>query len=217
MSVLKFVAHSELVLRIASQRGWLPAARYTNLRDVRTCDRLGFLDIEWRNYSFPAHLAAARSTQPLVTVARDIERSDELPRALDQAQELARHATYVVVVPKDPSLADGLAQLIPPHLLVGYSVPSRYGATRLSPAAFSGRRVHLLGGRPDTQRRLADVLEVVSIDCNRFTLDARYGDYFDGQRFRPHPRGGYRRCLRDSVRNIDTLWKRYSVAQPLEV
>ena len=78
MSVLKFVAHSRLVLTIASKRGWLPAARYTNLRDVRTFDRLGFLDIEWRNYSFSAHRAAVRSTQPFVTVARDIERSDQL-------------------------------------------------------------------------------------------------------------------------------------------
>ena len=215
MSVLKFVAHSRLVLTIAIRRGWLPAARYTNLRDVRWCDRLGFLDIEWRSYSFRAHLTAVRSTRPLVTVARDVECSHQLPMVLDQAEELAQYADYVVVVPKDPSLARCLREVIPKRFLLGYSVPTRYGATSLQPAAFSGRRVPLLGGRPDAQRRLADLLNVVSIDCNRFTLDARYGDYFDGEGFRPHPRGGYRRCLADSVRNIDKLWRCYTVASPL--
>ena len=55
--VLKFVVHSHRVLRIARRYGWLPGARYTNLRDVRKCDRVGFLDIEWRNYSFERRLS----------------------------------------------------------------------------------------------------------------------------------------------------------------
>ena len=53
------------------------------------------------------------------------------------------------------------------------------------------RPVHLLGGRPDVQRRLAELMPVFSIDTNRFTLDAAFGDYFDGEMFRPHPIGGY--------------------------
>jgi catechol 2,3-dioxygenase-like lactoylglutathione lyase family enzyme len=72
------------------------------------------------------------------------------------------------------------------------------------------RPVHLLGGRPDVQRRLAELMPVVSMDCNRFTLDAAYGDYFDGETFRPHPVGGYDRCLRDSIKNINKLWRGYT-------
>ena len=52
---------------------------------------------------------------------------------------------------------------------------------------------------------------MVSMDCNRFTLDAAFGDYFDGETFRPHPRGGYRRCLRESLRNINALWDDYQL------
>jgi hypothetical protein len=77
------------------------------------------------------------------------------------------------------------------------------------PHVFKGR-VHLLGGRPDVQRRLADAMNVVSVDCNRFTLDAAFGDYFDGEKFRPHPKGGYHRCLRDSILNINRLWETYN-------
>jgi hypothetical protein len=64
-----------------------------------------------------------------------------------------------------------------------------------------------LGRRPDLQRKLANDANVVSIDCNRLTIDAAYGDYFDGEGFKPHPIGGYERCLEASIANITTLWQ----------
>lgn len=206
--VLKFVTHSATVLRIAVAHGWLPGARYTNLRDVRKFAQLGFLDIDWKRYDFARHLEAARATRPLMTVARDIECRRELRRTIDQAFKLLEFARYVVVVPKDPMLERRLNESIPVEFVLGFSVPTRYGGTKLSPAAFR-RPVHLLGGRPDVQRKLADLMPVFSIDANRFTLDAAFGDYFDGEIFRPHPVGGYRACLSDSVKNITALWSTY--------
>lgn len=217
MSILKFVAHSRFVQSLAFRHGWLPAARYTNLRDVRSFERLGFLDIEWTNYNYKNHLFAARSMKPLITVARDIEYRKQLPYVLEQADELALYARYVIIVPKDPSMADCLPDIIPDRYLLGYSVPSKYGSTSLPLKSFFGRAIHLLGGRPDTQRNIANILNVVSLDCNRFTLDARYGDFFDGERFRPHPLGGYDRCLSDSMTNIESIWKSYKVYKPLEM
>jgi hypothetical protein len=119
-----------------------------------------------------------------------------------------------VLVPKDPLLASRFAEL-PKEFLLGYSVPSRYGATRISPEAFD-RPVHLLGGRPDIQRRLAHQMPVFSIDANRFTLDAAFGDYFDGETFRPHPEGGYHKCLTDSVKNITALWTNYRASGEMD-
>jgi len=208
--VFKFVAHSSTVGKIAIREGWLPGARYTNLRDVRRFDRVGFLDIDWRNYQFGAHLKAVRVARPAMTVARDLVRARDLSRVLDEALQLSEYAGLVVVVPKAPRLAERL-DVIPDAFILGFSVPTRYGATSLPTSAFRSRPVHLLGGRPDVQRRLGDDLHVVSMDCNRFTLDAAFGDYFDGETFRPHPRGGYRRCLRESVRNINALWDDYKL------
>lgn len=207
--VHRFVAHSRTVLTIALQHGWRSGARYTNLRDVRHLEDLGFLDIDWRNYSFERHIDAARNFKPVMTVARDITDIRKLDKVLHEAATLSRHSRYVVVVPKDPKLQNRMQKLIPPEFVLGYSVPTKYGATLLPPEAFRGRRVHLLGGRPDVQRRLASVMNVISVDCNRFTLDAAFGDYFDGETFRPHPKGGYKRCLRDSIRNINKLWETY--------
>src|SRR5260370_7277339 len=178
MSVIKVVADSYTVLKIAANFGWLAGARYTNLRDVRRFERLGFLDIDWRHYNFRQHLSAAKATKPYMTVARDIEQVCDLPRILEQGFELLQHSVHVVIVPKATTLEGDLEERIPGCFLLGYSVPSRYGKTEISPKAFR-RPVHLLAGRPDVQRRLGEQLRAFSIDCNRFTLDAASVDSFD--------------------------------------
>ncbi|MFZ2147665.1 MAG: DUF6610 family protein [Sedimentisphaerales bacterium] len=207
-STIKFVTHSKKVLSIATSYGWLPGARYTNLRDVRNFDRIGFLDIDWKDYSFKRHLEAAKTAQPLITVAKDIENRKEINRTLDEAWELSQYSEYVVIVPKDPDLTSALNSIIPEQFILGYSVTTSYGGTSLPPEAFK-RPVHLLGGRPDVQRKLANIMPVFSFDCNRFTIDAAYGDFFDGDTFRPHPIGGYDLCLIDSIKNINALWYGY--------
>ena len=210
---LKFVAHSSDVISIAQGHGWLPGARYTNLRDVRSTKfkGRGFLDVDWRSYDFERHLAAAAATRPLMTVARDVVDITDLEAILREADKLRAFAAIVLVVPKDERMAGKLDKLIPDEFLLAYSVPTAYGRTPIPASSFS-RPVHLLGGRPDVQRQLAEELTVFSLDCNRFTLDARYGDFFDGDSFRPHPKGGYRRCIADSLSNINALWADYAPA-----
>ena len=210
-SVLKIVAHSKTVLDIATPMGWLPGARYTNLRDVRSRPDLAFLDINWKRYDFPRHLEAAKISRPLITVARDVEERAQLGAILDQAYQLQEFAEHVLIVPKDPELGPILEQEIPAEFLLGFSVPTKYGGTPIDPRHFK-RATHLLGGRPEVQRRLAELLPVFSLDCNRFTLDAGFGDYFDGTYFKPHPVGGYANCIRDSIVNISKLWETYEAA-----
>ena len=74
------MAHSATVLEMGMQHGWLPGARYTDSRDVRRFPRLGFLDIDWKNYDFRRHLDAAKLTTPIITVARDVEEKRDLTR-----------------------------------------------------------------------------------------------------------------------------------------
>lgn len=213
---IKIVCYSRAVQRFARQLGWFAGASYVRLRDIRGIEPVGFIDIDWKNYDFRKHLAAVKTYRPFITVANDLLRARDLNRTLDQAYELLQWANSVVVVPKDPRLGSDLSQVIPDVFVLGYSVPTKFGATRIQLAHFRDRRVHLLGGRPEIQRRIARSLNVVSLDVNRFTLDARYGDFFDGEIFRPHPIGGYHRCLRDSIRNIEALWRDYSYDQEHE-
>jgi hypothetical protein len=212
MNILKFVAHSKKAIKIAMESGWYPAARYTNLRDIRGVDfkGIGFIDIDWKNYDFEKHIDAVSLMLPKITIARDIESIFDLDSILKEAERLKQYSEIVAIVPKDIRLAGRFDELIPCEYILGYSVPTKYGSTLISPEYFN-RPIHLLGGRPEIQRELADKMDVVSIDCNRFTYDARYGDYFDGEIFRPHPLGGYDICLRESIKNINMLWENYNI------
>lgn len=203
----RFLCHGKPTLKIAARFGWLPSARYTNLRDIRGFDRVGMIDIDWAEYDFKKHLQAVKDTRPMVTVAQDLQHRRNLARVLDQASELSLFCSRVAVVPKDPSLAESLLEIVPSSFMLGYSVPTRYGATSIAPRCFGKRPVHLLGGRPDVQFQLSKTLNVFSFDGNRFTLDAGYGDYFKRDRFVPHPTGGYYECIRSSLAEINKLWK----------
>ena len=205
----KIVTHSKTVLNIAKNHKWLIGARYTNLRDVSSFDSVHFVDIDWKNYDYQKHLAAVKNLKPKYTVAKDWEKAEDLKALLKQAYNLAKYCDHVIIVPKVNSLKHKMLKLIPDEFMLGYSVPTKYGGTDIETKYFDGRPVHLLGGRPEKQRELGKVLNVKSIDCNRFTLDARYGDYFNGKIFTPHPEGGYKKCLEDSIKNINEIWYYY--------
>jgi hypothetical protein len=129
--VLKFVNHSATALEIAISHGWLPGARYTNLRDVRRFQKLGFLDIDWKRYDFVKHLEITSIARPIMTVACDVEHRRDLKRVVDQAYRLMEFSRYVVVVPKDRLLESKLGNSIPAEFLLGFSVPTRYGGARM--------------------------------------------------------------------------------------
>jgi len=206
----KFLNHSKRALKVGLKHGWLPGARYTNLRDVRDFIKIGFLDITWNDYDFSTHLKAVKKTQPIFTVAQDIFNIQDAKLSIAQAKHLSDYCDKVIVVPKDHKHAQELIDMIPNNFVLGYSVPTKYGKSSIPIEHFDGRPVHLLGGRPDVQLNLARYLNVGSIDCNRFTLDATFGDYYDGEIFRPHPKGGYFQCIEDSIININTAWDKYS-------
>jgi hypothetical protein len=211
---LRIISHSRTVRDIGQGSGWLPGARYTNLRDVRSCDKIGLIDIDWREYDFERHLAVVKKHRPLMTVAKDIISRREVERVLQQAAVLSRYSAIVIVVPKTRAALLAVRRALDKRFILGYSVPTSYGGTSIPACHFRGIPVHLLGGRPDVQREIASQLDVLSVDGNRFTLDAKYGDYFDGGAFRPHPKGGYERCIADSIQRINKIWHDYTYSPP---
>jgi len=210
MKIRKYINHSKTAIELAIESGWFPGARYTNLRDVKRYNltHRGFIDIDWKNYDFIKHKDVVASHKPYLTIARDVESIFNLDGILKEAEILKKYCRHVAIVPKDKKLDGRLSELIPQEYLLAYSVPTKYGGTTVSTSSFD-RPVHLLGGRPDIQRKIAEKLNVVSIDCNRFTYDAKFGDYFDGEIFRPHPIGGYAVCLSASIKNINKIWDTY--------
>ncbi len=208
---IKIISHSKKITQIASNHGWYAGAKYTNYRDIRNIEKVALVDIDWINYDFHKHLEMVKITNPFFTVARDIFKTKDLSTIVKQANELKKYVEYIIFVPKKKGIISIIASNFNNNFILGFSVPSKYGMTNVSVDEFRNYPVHLLGGRPDLQRKLANELNVVSIDGNRLTLDAKYGDYFDLETFRPHPLGGYKRCIQESIKNINLLWSDYEI------
>jgi hypothetical protein len=210
LQIAKFITAGERILKTVTRTGWYPGARYTNLRTVKTFNRIGFLDIELRRYDFRRHIAAAEKAKPILTVARDILDLRALDSIINEVKQLQNYAEYIIMVPKGPKFCRRVARYLPEGVILGYSVPTRYGGTDVPVTEFV-RPVHVLGGSPSLQRRLGDELDVVSIDCNRFMIDALYGKYFDGRRSVRHPHQGrfFDKCITASLEALNDVWRGY--------
>jgi hypothetical protein len=209
---LKIITHGRFVQRLASSRGWGCGARYTNLRDVREQTVVAMIDIDWKNYSFRNHIRAVRSVRPFMTVIRDIDKEEQYERTLAIAEIFFEWVQYVIIVPKFSEWSRYHESRLSSRHIVGYSIPTRYGATALNASSIK-HQVQLLGGRPDRQRLLGDQMDVVSIDCNRFTLDASFGDYFNGRKYVYSRKLDYRTCLSHSMSGIEYAWSNYELSK----
>lgn len=203
-------------MQVALEEGWAPGTRsdyyvYPHYRP------LALLDVHWEGYDWPAHLRVAQAEHPWMAAVPDTMSADDLSRTLAMAEEIAPCCAHVMVIPKAPGVVPALPRVIGgTPVVLGYSVPTRYGATPLPVWDFSGWPVHLLGGTPLGQVRLAHYMDVVSADGNVACKVALRGAVITerGGREQLHRILGYRAenmplvALRHSLRNIRTLWQR---------
>jgi len=132
---------------------------------------LYFADQDWKRPRRDKYMQGLAQHHPHMATVLDWETEDQLADVLDWAEEAAQYVDQVVIVPKVPG---GIPRL-PHHIgaaqvVLGYSVPTRYGGTPLMLWAFAGWPVHLLGGSPQEQmkcwRYLATCSHVQSVDGN---------------------------------------------------
>lgn len=139
------------------------------------------VDLDWKAPDLERHAAAVREHRPLLAVAPDVLDVSDLPATLRYAERLAQDAAHVIVVPK----CGGVIERLPrePWLVLGYSVPTRYGgADGVLVWEFSGWPVHLLGGSPQAQLNLAAYVDVFSADGNAHQRAASHGVYWSAAR-----------------------------------
>lgn len=151
--------------------------------DHKPSQAVTFADLNWKRPDLARHAVFVAEHQPRFAVAPDVLDLSALPETLRYAERLATHAQRVILVPK----ACGVIERLPrgeAWLMLGYSVPTRYGGSPNLLAEFAGWPVHLLGGSPVRQLPLAHYLDVVSADGNAATQAAEWGTVFDAQRWR---------------------------------
>lgn len=206
--------------RLAVEAGWWYGFRSDGKDYAAELGPVALLDCDWQAPDWPRHLDTAARVRPLLAVVPDVLDESDTDRALRQAEELARHAAAVMIVPK----AEGVISRLPRDVggkpvVLGYSVPTSYGGTELGLWSFGGWPVHLLGGNPRRQAELCGYLDVVSADGNLSWRLARRGVVVeengtagktlrqaDGDRW-PHGDAPLE-ALRRSLVNLRRFWTR---------
>lgn len=169
--------HGKRFARIAVEGGYL----YGYRSDSKPSESVSMVDLNWKRPDLERHAAAVEEHRPLLAVAPDVLGADALPETLRYAERLARHAERVIIVPKCPGVIERLPR--EPWLVLGYSVPTRYGgADAVLVWEFGGWPVHLLGGSPQAQLTLAAYLDVFSADGNAHQRAAMHGTYWSAAR-----------------------------------
>ncbi len=130
-----------------------------------------FADQEWKRPNRVKYMNSLSIHRPEMATVLDWEHDDQFHEVISWAEEAAAHANQVVIIPKIPGTIPRIPHKIGgARVVIGYSVPTRYGSTSIPLWELSGRPVHLLGGSPQKQieiwRYLSVNSNVVSADGN---------------------------------------------------
>jgi hypothetical protein len=132
-----------------------------------------FADQNWKKPDRQAYMSALSQYRPMMATVLDLEREAQLSEVLSWAEEVAQYVQIVQIIPKVSGIISKLPRRIGgADVRLGYSVPTRHGATFVPIWEFEGWSVHLLGGSPHAQMRLCYYLDVQSVDGNMANLMA---------------------------------------------
>jgi hypothetical protein len=149
--------------QIASKHGWKLGSRSS----TTVYYPIYFADQNWKKPNKDKYIEFVKKHKPYIATVLDWEEKDKLDTTLEWAEEISTIVDKIIIIPK---IVNGI-NLIPTHInnkevVLGYSVPTRYGGTITPLWEFGNRKVHLLGGSPQRQYALSKYLNVVSLDCN---------------------------------------------------
>lgn len=204
--------------RAAIDAGWLYGARLPAWVGLP----IYFADQDWRSPDRAGYMAAIGRHRPEMAVVLDYEHPDQRDEVLSWAEEAAQYVRRVVIVPKVPGTLGTIPGKIGrAEVVLGYSVPTSYGASPVPTWEFGRRPAHLLGGSPQRQMELAGYLNVVSADGNMPAQQARRCRFWSPTRTRKgrwarlsevgdtgRGDGADLRAFRLSLANIRAAWER---------
>ena len=140
-----------------------------------------FIDNDWEHPNLEAYVEAIAQHRPDMATVIDWTDAVSLETVLMWAETIAPYVKTIIIIPKVPGSIVKIPHVICGRSVVlGYSVPTSYGATDVHLMEFGRRPVHLLGGSARNQIKLGRYLNVVSLDINSFHVPAKKGRYFHG-------------------------------------
>lgn len=151
------------------------------------CGSIYFSDQDWKHPKMDEYLSLVARYTPVMATILDWEKESQFDEIILYAERISSLVEKIIIIPKIPHI-DWIPKYINnTPIVLGYSVPTNYGHTRVSISNFSGWDVHLLGGSPHRQynyyRRLKKHgANVISIDQNYILLKANnWCEYWTGK------------------------------------
>ena len=170
-----------------------------------------FVDQNWKAPNRTQYVQSIQSIKPTMATVIDIESHNLFKDALSWAEDISSFVEYIIMIPK----VSGIIQDIPlsingTQVILGYSVPTKYGTTSTPLWEFRDRRVHLLGGSPKKQVELWRYLDVFSCDGNAMRYAAmKFGHFWNGSKWEyigSNDRDKIYEAFKISCENIVRMW-----------
>jgi hypothetical protein len=161
--------------RAAIDAGWL----YGACLPGTVYEPIYFADQDWKRPNRAGYFSSLASLKPAMATCLDWEQEGQFAEVLDWAEEAAQHVSdSVVIIPKVVGGVPRIPRRIGgKRVILGYSVPTKYGGSPLPLWELAGWPIHLLGGSPQAQRQvwqhLSMIAEVVSLDGNMTAQQSR--------------------------------------------
>jgi len=173
-------------MRIAYEYGFKTGGRLDNIdRLAEDGIPIHFIDMDWHNPEFERLVQACKRYEPEYVVGGDYTKHDpghpdsNISTINERAEILNQYAKDVQVVPHGSNQVEH----VPRWAVVGYSVPTTYGAAEGELIDYHGRDMHLLGGAPAKQMDMIREFgkDIVSIDGNAINKMANVANrYWSG-------------------------------------
>lgn len=137
-----------------------------------------FADQDWKKPNRRLYMKYLEQYKPTVATVMDWEEEQQLEEVINWAEEASQFVEELIIIPK---VAGGIPklprQINGKQVRLGYSVPvrsrpgsgggvSKWGENTVAYEEFRGWPVHLLGGSPGQQKKISNLLNVISVDGN---------------------------------------------------
>ena len=158
---------------------------YGTRNDYKAYASVFMIDIQWKRYIWHKYLTCVESYAPVLAMAPDYLDSGQKALLYSQIADLERLGVpEIMVCPK----FEGAVFDIPERCIVAISVPSNYAGYLPDFRHLRGRRVHLLGGKPELQAKIIVRLtgagaHVFSVDGSYHAVKAGFGQWFNGHKW----------------------------------
>lgn len=131
-----------------------------------------FADQNWKEPNFKNYLQGIQYYRPHMATVLDWEQIEQFEEVLFWAKTISPYVKKIIIIPK----VIGKVHRIPHYInnrkvILGYSIPTSHGGTKVPIEEFQGWPVHLLGGSPEKQM---DVWKENKSDLNIFSCDGNY-------------------------------------------